>query len=84
MAPAPLQFYLANAFAPTRHGGNQAAVVLLPAGDARAQDEGWMAATARDFALPMTAFCEEADAAAGAYSMRWFTPAGLVRFVSSL
>lgn len=75
---APLQFYLANAFASTPHGGNQAAVVILPSGDARASNEEWMSNVAKDFGLPMTAFCGEIDPAAGQYSMRWFTPAGLV------
>lgn len=73
-----LQFFLANAFASTPHGGNQASVVLLPKGDKRASDEAWMSAVAKDFELPMTAFCEEIEPAKGEYSMRWFTPAGLV------
>lgn len=78
---APVQFYLANAFATTPHGGNPAAVVLLPAGDKRASDVQWMSSVAKDFEFPMTAFCEAADtnAAEPTYNMRWFTPSGTVR-----
>ncbi|WVQ85638.1 hypothetical protein IAT38_007804 [Cryptococcus sp. DSM 104549] len=74
-------FHLVNAFAPTRHAGNQAAVVIFPTGsDPRSKDTEWMLNVAKDFNLPMTAYlvpldgAGEADGKIGNYGLRWFSP----------
>lgn len=75
--PLPqLQFHVVNAFAPTPHAGNQAAVVIIPADDPRGQDDKYMQTIAADFNLSETAFLVpiEPDAEAPKYSLRWFTP----------
>ncbi|KAL1409182.1 hypothetical protein Q8F55_006012 [Vanrija albida] len=75
--PLPrLQYQVVNAFAPTPHAGNQASVVLLPAGDPRARDDGYLQAVAADFNLAETAYLEPLSPTASVptYALRWFTP----------
>jgi predicted PhzF superfamily epimerase YddE/YHI9 len=76
MSLQQLQFHLINAFAPTSHAGNQAAVVIVPADDPRATDEKWMLTVAADFNLSETAYLVpiEPDAEVPKYGLRWFTP----------
>ncbi|TXT10564.1 hypothetical protein VHUM_02069 [Vanrija humicola] len=73
----PLPYQVVNAFAPTPHAGNQASVVLFPAGDPRSTDERYLQAVAADFNLAETAYLVPVDAEAEVpvYSLRWFTPA---------
>lgn len=74
--PLPrLPFHAINAFAPTPHGGNQAAVVILPKGDPRGEDENYMQIIAADFNLSETAYLSPLDdGQVPTYSLRWFTP----------
>ncbi|RSH83367.1 uncharacterized protein EHS24_007047 [Apiotrichum porosum] len=76
----PLPFFLANAFATTPHGGNQAAVVLFPANDPRSNDVAYFEALARDFNLPMTAIvvasATQKDADVPKYGLRFFGASG--------
>lgn len=73
---APLKFHLVNAFAPTPHSGNQAAVVLFPKDDPRVLDEAYLQSLAVDFNYADSAFVVpvNADAHPPEYSIRWFTP----------
>lgn len=74
--PLPnLAYHTINAFAPTPHGGNQAAVVLVPKDDPRAKDDKYMLTVAADFNLSETAYLVPLDdATVPVYSLRWFTP----------
>ncbi|WVQ85637.1 hypothetical protein IAT38_007803 [Cryptococcus sp. DSM 104549] len=79
-APNP-SFTLLNAFAPTRHAGNQAAVVAFPSssGDPRSEDAEWMVNVAKDFNFSETAYLVPLEDGAkdetiGRYRLRWFTP----------
>ena len=65
-----------NAFAPSKHAGNQAAVVLLP--PSMAEDEDFMYLTARDFNLSETAFVVPLDQE-GTWGLRWWTPQSVRR-----
>lgn len=78
--PTPPRFFLANAFATHAHGGNQAAVVLLPKGDKRGDDDAWCRALGKDFDMPMTAIVTpvDEDGAEPKYKMRWWTGSGKV------
>lgn len=76
--PQP-RFFLANAFATQPHGGNQAAIVVLDAADARGSDDAWCRTLGRDFDMPMTAVITPTDQGAEpVYKMRWWTGAGQV------
>ncbi|BEJ00349.1 hypothetical protein CcaverHIS631_0502060 [Cutaneotrichosporon cavernicola] len=70
----PVRFFLANAFATHPHGGNQAAVVLLPPGDERAKDDTFCRTLGQDFDMPMTAIVTPKEE--GVYAMRWWTGSG--------
>ncbi len=74
--PAPLAYYTVNAFAPSPHAGNQAAVVLFPADDPRSSDDEYYRALAADFNLAETAFLvpKDPEAQVPRYRLRWFTP----------
>jgi predicted PhzF superfamily epimerase YddE/YHI9 len=75
--PAQLPFHLINAFAPRpQASGNQAAVVIVPASDARSTDDAWMRKTAADFQLSETAYLVPLDPEAEEplYGLRWWTP----------
>lgn len=79
------RFYLANAFATHPHGGNQAAIVVLPAGDKRGSDDAWCRALGRDFEMPMTAILTPIkDGEEPEYKMRWWTGSGKVCVSSAL
>jgi predicted PhzF superfamily epimerase YddE/YHI9 len=73
----PLPFHLVNVFTSTPHAGSQAAVVVLPPGDARANDEAYKTALAGDFNLPATVFLVPVDETVPKYEMRWYTGAGV-------
>jgi PhzF family phenazine biosynthesis protein len=79
--PAPIPYYTVNAFAPTPHGGNPAAVVLFDRDDPRSTNEGYMSAVAADFHLPMTAFLTPVEKEKETFAIRWFTPSGYVRLI---
>ncbi|CAK9781930.1 Diaminopimelate epimerase-like protein [Cutaneotrichosporon oleaginosum] len=68
------RFFLANAFATHAHGGNQAAVVLLPPGDERGLDDAYCRALGEDFKMPMTAVVTPRGE--GVYALRWWTASG--------
>ncbi|GMK55955.1 hypothetical protein CspeluHIS016_0210110 [Cutaneotrichosporon spelunceum] len=68
------RFFLANAFATNPHGGNQAAVVLLPHGDKRGNDDDFCRILGQDFDMPMTAVVTPKEE--GVYAMRWWTGSG--------
>lgn len=72
----PLPFTLVNAFAPTPHAGNPAAVVLFPAHDGRALNDEYLLSLARDFNLSETVFLSplHPDDNIPQYVIRWFTP----------
>ncbi|BEJ12356.1 hypothetical protein CspHIS471_0208160 [Cutaneotrichosporon sp. HIS471] len=72
----PVPFYTVNAFAPTPRAGNQAAVVIFPAGDPRAVDDEYYRALSADFNLAETAFLvpKDTEAKVPRYGLRWFTP----------
>ncbi|WVR05726.1 hypothetical protein IAU60_002750 [Kwoniella sp. DSM 27419] len=78
--PGALPFHLINAFAPSFHGGNQAAVVIFPANDERSTDEEWLKLVARDFNFSETAYLVPLDGyegrggKEGRWNLRWFTP----------
>lgn len=79
MTSPPLPFYLLNAFAPTFHSGNQAAVVFFDsASDPQSTDEQFMTLVARDFNFAETAYLIPLDGngegCVGKYGLRWFTP----------
>jgi len=78
MPPLPdLPFYLVNAFAPTLHKGNQAAVVVLQQDDPRENDDDWHRAVAADFGFSETAFLvptEPAEASTPTYKVQFWTP----------
>jgi hypothetical protein len=70
-----LPFHLVNAFTlpTTSHSGNQAAVVLFPAGGhPKADDDDYQRLVARDFNFAETAFVTERED--GKYGLRWWTP----------
>lgn len=70
--PRPIPLYQVDAFTDSPFRGNPAAVCLLD----EATDAGWMQSVAAEMNLSETAFvCPEA----GAYGLRWFTPAAEVR-----
>jgi hypothetical protein len=74
---APLPFYLANAFAPSPHAGNQAAVVIFPdASHPKVNDEAYYKLIARDFNLSETAYLvpKQGEDGIPTYDLRWFTP----------
>ncbi|KAE8540096.1 hypothetical protein D1P53_004034 [Cryptococcus gattii VGV] len=80
MSSTPLPFFLLNAFAPTLHSGNQAAVVVFDsASHPQSTDEQFMALVARDFNFAETAYLVPLDnngvGNVGKYGLRWFTPA---------
>ncbi|OXG52506.1 hypothetical protein J010_01663 [Cryptococcus neoformans] len=79
MPSSPLPFYLLNAFAPTLHSGNQAAVVFFDsASHPQSTDEQFMTLVARDFNFAETAYLVSLDgnreSKVGKYGLRWFTP----------
>jgi len=76
--PTKPPFFLVNAFANEKHGGNQAAVVILTAMDRRVNDVEYMSNIARDFDLPMTAFVVPRNEDGTHYAIRWFTASGAV------
>jgi len=67
-----LPLYQVDAFSDRPFAGNPAGVCLLPAGDARGSDPGWMQSVAREMNLSETAFLRPR---AGGFDLRWFTPA---------
>ena len=60
-----------DAFTSDAFSGNPAAVCLLPA----AREAAWMHLVAREMNLPETAFVSPSTTDAGAFDLRWFTPA---------
>ncbi|GMK55140.1 hypothetical protein CspeluHIS016_0201960 [Cutaneotrichosporon spelunceum] len=73
---ALLPFRTVNAFAPTPHAGNQAAVVIFPTDDPRASDDEYYRALSADFNLAETAFLvpKDTESKTPRYGLRWFTP----------
>ena len=67
-----LPLYQVDAFSQRPFAGNPAGVCLLPAGDPRAQDAGWMQNVAREMNLSETAFLRPRGEG---FELRWFTPA---------
>lgn len=79
MTSPPLPFYFLNAFAPTFHSGNQAAVVFFDsASHPQSTDEQFMTLVARDFNFAETAYLipleGNGEGCVGKYGLRWFTP----------
>ncbi|OXB38546.1 hypothetical protein J007_01689 [Cryptococcus neoformans] len=79
MPSSPFPFYLLNAFAPTLHSGNQAAVIFFDsASHPQSTDEQFMTLVARDFNFAETAYLVSLDGSReskiGKYGLRWFTP----------
>ena len=69
-----LEYHLVNAFtASSPHSGNQASVVLFPAGDPRATDDAFLLRTAKDFGFAETAYLVPIDEQKGRWGLRWFT-----------